>query len=284
LLDTLKSAFDDFWPLPAGWEARPDIGPMRTKLIDIIRSNFAGKPLWGFKDPRTCRLLPLWRTIFSQRRVSARYVVLIRHPREIAASLAAQNGMSINHALLMTLEHAQAAEFFTRGEKRVLVTYEQLLCDWRATARRIALELDVTWPVSIEQAAATVDTFLDPARRHQRADPRADPRAKQPLCDLKLLDLADRQHDILSKAAHGKSLSIRALDRISAKLTTHVIRNAGWRESRSSRGQVMRLEAWAQDRTAAIEFLTTERDHFKNKLAEMPPEPPKESGHDPGTA
>jgi hypothetical protein len=270
LLDTLSSAFDDFWPLANGWESRADVAPFRTKLIEIARSQFAGKPLWGFKDPRTCRLMPMWRTIFSELGTSPRYVVLVRHPLEICASMAAQNGTSINHALLMTLEHKRCAELSTRGQRRVLVTYDQLLTDWRGTAGRIARELAVTWPVPIEQAGSAVDAFLDPSRRHQRADPRA----HAPPCDAKLLALAQRQYDLLADAATGKALSPRGLDRVNAKVAKELTRHAGWRERRSARREVMQLRDWALDRTTAIEFLTKERDYFREKLAELPPQGP----------
>jgi len=269
LLDSLQSAFDDFWPLPDGWETRAEIQPIRKKLIDMVRSQLAVKPLWGFKDPRTCRLVPLWRTIFNELGTSPRYVVLMRHPREIAGSLAAQNGMSINHALLMTMEHVRAAELSTRSERRVLVTYDQLLTDWRATAARIAHELGITWPVPIEQAETAVAAFLDPGRRHQRAGSRQ----AESLADPRLLDRAQRQHEILAQAAAGKKLSTRALDRVGRRLVGDLVRHAGWRDTRSARREIITLTAWAAERTRAIEFLTSENRYFRNKLGEPPADP-----------
>lgn len=53
-------------PLPAGWWRLPEMRPHRRRLADIVRretSETVGP--WGFKDPRTVRLLPLWLDIFA---------------------------------------------------------------------------------------------------------------------------------------------------------------------------------------------------------------------------
>jgi hypothetical protein len=269
LFNALKTSFDDFWPLPPGWEMRPEVESFRKKLAEIAGAQLATRPLWGFKDPRTCRLAPIWRMVFNELGASPRYVIVLRHPREIARSLAAQNGMSINHALLMTFEHLRAAESSTRGEKRIIITYEQLLADWRGTAVRIATELRVTWPHPIDQAAQDIETFLDPSRRHQRAGGRE----KQTDADRRILDLAEKQHDILVKAAHGDLLSTRAIDRLNARHRAELPRHLGWRESKSPRHELRSLVAWCDDRTRAIEYLANENRWFREKLAERQAEP-----------
>ncbi len=44
-----------------------------------------GTPIdaWGWKEPRTCLTLPVWRTIYPE----ARYVHIVRHPLDVALSL-----------------------------------------------------------------------------------------------------------------------------------------------------------------------------------------------------
>lgn len=63
LHDQVLAALGPFWcdtrPLPEGWQHREDISRLKQDISAVIERDFAGGPLWEFKDPRTCRLLPL---------------------------------------------------------------------------------------------------------------------------------------------------------------------------------------------------------------------------------
>ena len=54
-------------PLPANWWRLPQVAPFKAQLTQIVSREFdkAGS-LWGFKDPRTARLLPLWLEIIER--------------------------------------------------------------------------------------------------------------------------------------------------------------------------------------------------------------------------
>jgi hypothetical protein len=168
LMESVGSFFDDFFPMPEGWENRPEIAPHRDRLITLLKTEFTGKPLWGFKDPRTCRLLALWHGLFDELKVSGRFVLVRRHPDEVAASLESRNGQAYNKSLLMSLSHLLEAERGTRGRRRVVVSYDQLLADWTAVAGRIGTELAIDWPNSPESIAAQFNQFLDADLRHHR--------------------------------------------------------------------------------------------------------------------
>jgi hypothetical protein len=89
--------------LPEGWRSRPDIVPLLARLSDILTQELdQARGLWGFKDPRTARLLPFWQAQFTARGVQALTVLAVRHPAAVCGSLLARN--SING---MTLDRAQ---------------------------------------------------------------------------------------------------------------------------------------------------------------------------------
>ena len=177
LLPALNSYLDDFAPLPSGWENFPQVQPFRERLIEIVQREFAATPLWGFKDPRTCRLLPIWHSIFSQLGIQARFVLMARDPAEIHGSLARRSGYSVNKSMLVTVEHMLRAERHTRGFPRVAVTFDQVLGDWREAASRIGQALQIQWPNAPDLIARQVDEFLNPRLRHHRVAtlPPADP-------------------------------------------------------------------------------------------------------------
>jgi len=49
-----------------------------------------------------------------------------------------------------------------------MVSYDQILEDWRGTASRVARVLDVTWPRSFDEARGEVQAFLDVGQRHHQ--------------------------------------------------------------------------------------------------------------------
>ena len=91
----------------------------------------------------------------------------IRNPLEIATSLRAAQGVSLNKGLLLWLSHFLQAERDTRSHKRTFISYEQLLVDWRKTAQRLQKDLGVQLPRTTQRGAAEVDTFLQNGLRHQ---------------------------------------------------------------------------------------------------------------------
>ena len=105
-------------------------------------SSFGASDLAVLKDPRICRFVPLWISVFNSMAIKPLFVFLVRSPLEVAASLQARNalmpftlgGVSEAAALLLWLRHFIDAERDTRGEPRVFVSYEQVLGDWRGTS------------------------------------------------------------------------------------------------------------------------------------------------------
>src|SRR5207247_4320671 len=49
-----------------------------------------------FKDPRTARLLPLWRQIFTELALELKIVVCLRNPVQVARSLNDRDGLPLD--------------------------------------------------------------------------------------------------------------------------------------------------------------------------------------------
>jgi hypothetical protein len=143
----------------------------RAALRELLAREFVGAPLFAVKDPRLCRLLPLWRDALRALGARPAHVLVLRHPLEVADSLARRDGTSRSRSHLLFLQHVLAAERETRGAPRSLVLFDELFADWRAVAKRVAAECAFAWPRDLEAAAPEVEAFLSRDLRHHRAPP-----------------------------------------------------------------------------------------------------------------
>ncbi len=141
----------------------------RAALREVLTREFAEAPLFAIKDPRLCRLLPLWRPLLEALGARPACVLVLRHPLEIAASLERRDGFPRSRSLLLFLEHALAAERDSRGLARSFVRYDELFADWRGVAKRVAAECGLLWPRDPEAAAPEIEAFLSRDLRHHRA-------------------------------------------------------------------------------------------------------------------
>jgi hypothetical protein len=134
LMAALGRPWDDIRPLPPGWEKSEAALRAGRELAAILLRDFAGNGCWGLKDPRLCRLLPLWTALFDQLESQPRFILALRHPRDVAASVMARDGLSAARAGVLWLRHTLEAERATRGHRRAIVHYEHLVGSrgWRS--------------------------------------------------------------------------------------------------------------------------------------------------------
>lgn len=170
LLLALGRGWDDLRPLPEGW-LDSEAGLAAAAALEAwLQADFAGRPLWAFKDPRTCRLLPLWQRVLGRLGIEPAYLLSLRGPEEVARSLQARDGQSLHQARLLWAQHLVMAEAATRGSARTAVAYADLLADPVAALEGVAAALDLSWPVS-PRDNDVLDGRIDAGQRHHRETP-----------------------------------------------------------------------------------------------------------------
>ncbi len=166
LLRTMGLGWQDFRSLPHDGFDREEACRIRMQLVEILREDFSGTRLWGIKDPRLSRMLPLWARISKEFPFIPHELLVIRHPLEVAASLIRRDGLEIGHALMLWLRYTLDAERDSRGMgPRLVLDYVNLLDDWRSQIGRI----NEAWSLGLAvtgDAAKKVDAFLDRSLRH----------------------------------------------------------------------------------------------------------------------
>ena len=166
LLETLGSSWDDENVLPNDWWLSPLAVDFRNKIIKVLLRDFNNQPIWLIKDPRMCRLLPLWRDVLRELTCQPLFIIALRNPAEVAFSLLKRDNLAKEASYLLWLSHMLEAEYQTRGCPRAFINYERLLSDWRGTMTDIGKTLRLSWPNAIEDATLNIEAFLDPTLRH----------------------------------------------------------------------------------------------------------------------
>jgi hypothetical protein len=162
--------WDDWRPLDPEWLRSPARLPYVSDMMRFLEEECGKSNLFLLKDPRICRLMPLWKEAFALVDMDLRVAMLARHPLEVAASLSVRNRIATGRALLIWLRHVLDAEVASRDVTRSWTSYSQLLGDWRRTVRKIGREIGFEWPRISDDAEAAVDLFLDASLRHHVED------------------------------------------------------------------------------------------------------------------
>lgn len=121
-------------PLPPGWESSPLLRPLHDEARAVLVESFDGRELWGWKDPRNSLTLPFWRRLLPE----MSYVICLRNPVDVAASLQRRDAMPVAQGLELWRTYVSAALVGTEGRRRLLVSYESFFSDRVETAARLA--------------------------------------------------------------------------------------------------------------------------------------------------
>lgn len=168
ILKKLSTSWDTTQPLPKRcWDNR-DIRPLRIQLAHLVRRKLAIKPLWGWKDPRTCLLLPLWKAVLADQNVDLSYIIIVRNPLDVAASLWRRNKFPIKKSLDIWTLYTLSSLVRTEGKPRVVVHYDRFLENWETELRNVTDALHIRWPHREEHLRRTMNNFLQPCLRHSK--------------------------------------------------------------------------------------------------------------------
>ncbi|MBE1162903.1 sulfotransferase family protein [Dyella acidiphila] len=174
LLESFGRSWFDIRRLPPHWLQRPEAQNVQPRIRRIISDEFAASTLVAVKDPRMCLTAPAWIDAFRAMGYEVQCLLVVRDPREVAASLQAREPWMREPAYLLWAHYMVEAVLAARECPRALITYDQLLGDWRATMQRVAGTLALTWPRAEAAASSDIDSFLHAGHRHHRARPEHD--------------------------------------------------------------------------------------------------------------
>lgn len=140
------------------------------KIAELLVSEFGNEAEIVLKDPRLCRLFPYWEQPLQAAGYRSVFVLPLRSPFEVAASLIRRNGMSTAECLLLWLRHVLEAEKLTRGRPRKLILWDDFIKNWRGVLKGIASEVQWSTPDLEGACGDGIDAFLSADLKHEHRD------------------------------------------------------------------------------------------------------------------
>jgi hypothetical protein len=153
--------------LPYNWAGQPLLEPARQKLVLLIKSKMERQPgIWGFKDPRTSVLLPLYRQAFTICGVEPIYILCLRNPAAVALSLRQRNNFPVLFSELLWLDNTLLAVQGAGKRLKAIVPYENWFHDGPKQIESLLAILGLQPGDLAESPAAMIDRLVAPALNH----------------------------------------------------------------------------------------------------------------------
>ena len=162
ILDAFGGAWDVAPVLSDGWVRDPRLHAIRREAEALAATRT--EP-WGWKDPRTSLTAAFWRDVLP----GLRFVVCVRNPLEVAASLRARGYTSQRFGLRLWEEYHRALDAAAGEAPRIVTHYDSYFCDAPAEVARV---VDFAVPAATEVLRRAAVESASEGARHQRRSPR----------------------------------------------------------------------------------------------------------------
>lgn len=166
MLSVLKREWATTTLLPQNWYTFTEIRPLRDELVEVVRKNFLGQPLWLWKDPRSCLFLPIWKDVLSELGVDLQIVFVVRNPLDVARSLEKRNGFTVDKGLGIWFNYTLSAIRNIEGLNTVYLSYDRFLDDWEAELKKCVSSLGIRWPDDEACLRSKMSAFVRQDLRH----------------------------------------------------------------------------------------------------------------------
>jgi hypothetical protein len=166
ILSAIGRSWHDPRPIAPSWFRSKEAYAFHERLVAEITSGYGVAPLILIKEPRICRLAPLYLDVLDVLAIEPLVILPIRHPGEVVRSIHERDNIdprTIEHLWLRSILEAEEA---SRGCVRVWTSFECLLDSWEITAESISRGLGITWPNELGKVSEEAATILRPRHRH----------------------------------------------------------------------------------------------------------------------
>lgn len=164
LLREFGGAGDNPPYFPPNWfRQKGVVSEIRRRGVNFINKMNEKSKIWAWKDPRTSLTLEFWKDLLP----NVYYIIPLRDPMAVAKSLEARDSMPVNEGLKLCALYWVSILFYTRGENRLFVRYDDVIKNWEKEYRRISKYISYKG-VSVNMNHQMIEQFIDPMMNHHR--------------------------------------------------------------------------------------------------------------------
>ncbi|MBV8802034.1 MAG: sulfotransferase [Gammaproteobacteria bacterium] len=168
LLDQLQFPWDSLKLLDPIYYANESCKVIEDVASQILKNRVQEFSPWGFKDPRTVRVLPFWQSIFKKLELTDQYIIALRNPLCSASSfLGDPTKKGLERGLLLWLMHLVPAIENTHGKKRIIVSYENIMQNPQKELGRLQQFFNLSFP-TVNNIEEFTKIFLNQSLDHYR--------------------------------------------------------------------------------------------------------------------
>ncbi|MCX6278605.1 MAG: hypothetical protein NT004_10955 [Bacteroidetes bacterium] len=129
LLESLGSSWHETFLIRKEWWLGNPLINFRNELVSIIEQQFFESDHLLIKDPRLSILLPFYLDVFKMLNIQPYFIICVRNPAEVAASLKRRNHFPTEKSFLLWMDYMLKAEFHTRNYLRSFIVFNELIQD-----------------------------------------------------------------------------------------------------------------------------------------------------------
>jgi len=164
--------------LPVAWWADPRVRQVQHEITTFLEHRLPARTIFGFKDGRTARLLPIWHQIFRELRLAPKIILCLRNPAAVARALYQKDHIDPEMGEYRWFSCMMDIFRNLRDYETCTIEFENWLPGWTDNLEKLMGFLGVSW----DQAQADLDNAVSHlvSQRMGSGNPNA-AEARQPL-------------------------------------------------------------------------------------------------------
>ena len=170
ILQSLDTSWDGMFPPRRNRRGSLVLSRYLSEAQQIIQEQYSNNQLIVIKEPRITLLVDFWGDVLTRLGYECAYVVMVRRPQEVAASLMTRDQIEQTHALLQWATYMSQADLRTRGKRRIFCSYDRLLSAPNEILDEIEDRLGVEFPRRTAKSSLEIRNFVTPALRNHKSD------------------------------------------------------------------------------------------------------------------
>ena len=146
LFDALLQSWDDPFAFNHNCNYFEEYKQYEHTIQTLLEDEYSSHHLWGMKDPRVSLHLPFWDKAIKNKGVDPCFLMMIRHPIEVASSLTKRDGFSQSKGLMLWLNYTISTYMYCKSRKLCIVGFNDLLQSQSKVLNNISRSFDLELP------------------------------------------------------------------------------------------------------------------------------------------